>query len=925
MAHVTLTGITPPSSAERGPRLALSTACLSGSLEDKLNAAAAAGFSTIELLISDLLLSALTPRQVRAYAARLDMSIEVLQPLHVEAVPEQVFASTLRRAERAFEVVEDLGADLLLLCSTRTPDGVEDDRAAVEQLRELADRAARRGIRLAYEAVPWGRVPTHEAAWRLLELADHDHLGLCLDSFHALSVGNDLSTISQVPTEKIFHVQLADSPQLHPGDRHWSLHNRTLPGQGTLDVAGLVRQLAARGYSGPMALEVFNDVYQQEDPRYAATGAMRAMKTFAESVDAGREPATSRHLFNVSLPAAPSIEGFAFVELAVDDVSEPVLTRALTSLGFVHAAQHRSKPVQLWEQDDIRILLNRAPHRAIDPGTASICALAVETPDPMGFASRASSLFAPRLPRLRHPGESDLQSVAAPDGTAVFFCSSGEDPGWLDDFAPTGTPTPSSQLFTTLDHVSLTEAIDDFDQTALFYQGVLGLGSEGSAEVTAPFGLVRTWSASEPGGRLRISLSTSPLRRGDWAPAIASTQHLAFATDDAVACAKALRRVQAPILTMPDNYYDDLEARTDLSADHVQVLREHSILHDRDDRGEYLHFFTAIFGSRIFFEVVQRIDGYASLGATNSTALRMSAHRRARLSAVAGAPGPGGSETGAGDRQAYSLAHLTALSLSPPELIDAAAAAGYQYVGLRLTKVTMEEPHYPLAHDPALMRATKTHLAATGVQVLDVELARLTSSDNPRDYRRFLETGAELGARHVIAQLPDANFDRKVERFAELCELAQPFDLTVDLEFPSWTETGTLDEAARVLRAAAQPNAGMLVDLLHFARSGSSIETLASLPREWFHFVHVCDAPVEIPPTTEGLIHTARFERLAPGEGGIDMAAILAALPTGIPYALEIPKAMLTAQVGAKEHARLAIAAARRHLDAARQSHASPR
>jgi sugar phosphate isomerase/epimerase len=266
-------------------------------------------------------------------------------------------------------------------------------------------------------------------------------------------------------------------------------------------------------------------------------------------------------------------------------------------------------------------------------------------------------------------------------------------------------------------------------------------------------------------------------------------------------------------------------------------------------------------------------------------------------------------------RHDYSLAHLTVLSLSPPELVDAAAAAGYRYVGVRMTKVTMEEPHYPLTYDPALMRATKTHLAATGIEVLDIELARITSGDNPRDFMRFLEAGAELGARHVITQLPDADFSRKTDRFAELCQLARPLGLTIDIEFPSWTETPNLAEATRVIRAADQPNAGMLIDLLHFARSDSSMTELRELPPEWFHFAHVCDAPSEVPTTTGGLIHTARFERLFPGEGGIDTRGILAALPSGIPYALEIPRATLVAQVGAKEHARLAISAARRHLD----------
>jgi sugar phosphate isomerase/epimerase len=227
------------------------------------------------------------------------------------------------------------------------------------------------------------------------------------------------------------------------------------------------------------------------------------------------------------------------------------------------------------------------------------------------------------------------------------------------------------------------------------------------------------------------------------------------------------------------------------------------------------------------------------------------------------------------------------------------------------------EPHYPLATDPGLMRTTKVRLAASGIEVLDIELARIGPDEDPRDFQRFLEAGAELGARHVITQLPDPDRARKTDRFAQLCEMARPLGLTVDLEFPSWTETPDLNAAVRVLRGADRPNAGLLIDLLHFARSGSSVADLRQLPAEWFHFVHVCDAPPGVPPTNEELIHTARFERLFPGEGGIDIHGILGALPPGLPYALEIPKAQLVAQVGGKEHARLAIAAARAHLNGA--------
>jgi sugar phosphate isomerase/epimerase len=313
-------------------------------------------------------------------------------------------------------------------------------------------------------------------------------------------------------------------------------------------------------------------------------------------------------------------------------------------------------------------------------------------------------------------------------------------------------------------------------------------------------------------------------------------------------------------------------------------------------------------GSRIFFAVVQRIDGYSGYGDPSSVPVRMAAQRERRLLSLR-------SPADIPARHDYSLAHLTALSLSPPELVEAAAEGGYRYVGLRLTRVTPQEPHYPLATDPALMRATKARLTATGIEVLDVELARIGPDDDPRAFLRFLEAGAELGARHVITQLPDPDRARKTDRFAQLCEMARPLGLTVDLEFPSWTETPDLREAVRVLRAADQPNAGILVDLLHFARSGSSLADLRQAPAEWFHFAHVCDAPPGVPPTNEELIHTARFERLFPGEGGIDVHGILDALPAGLPYALEIPRAMLVAQVGGKEHARMSLAATRKYLD----------
>jgi len=263
----------------------------------------------------------------------------------------------------------------------------------------------------------------------------------------------------------------------------------------------------------------------------------------------------------------------------------------------------------------------------------------------------------------------------------------------------------------------------------------------------------------------------------------------------------------------------------------------------------------------------------------------------------------------------YSLAHLTALALPPPQLVEIAARTGYEYASVRITRVTESEPLYDLARDASLMRETRARLAGTGIKVHDVELFRMDAVTQAEQFARELEAAARLGAKRIIAQLPDPDRARAVDRFGKLCDMAEPYGIFVGLEFVHWTETGTLSAAASILKSAARPNAGILIDMLHMGRSNSSMEELRTLPREWFRFAHVCDAEKEVPPTMERILHTARDERLFPGEGSIDVRGILACLPPDIPYSLEIPRATLTRAVGSEEVARLALRVARNHLD----------
>jgi sugar phosphate isomerase/epimerase len=264
----------------------------------------------------------------------------------------------------------------------------------------------------------------------------------------------------------------------------------------------------------------------------------------------------------------------------------------------------------------------------------------------------------------------------------------------------------------------------------------------------------------------------------------------------------------------------------------------------------------------------------------------------------------------------FSLAHLTLIDCSPPELIEIAARAGYDFVGLRPMPVGYSgEPLYPLATDAGLLRRTRAALAATGLEVLDIELARIYTGVKPRDYLPALEAGAELGARHVVTSGWCGDWSFVVDCFAELCNLVRPLGLTVDFEFVTFNEFPTPQSVAEILRRAARDNGGLLVDTLHFDRSECDPEELARLPREWFHFAQICDAAANYSREDAELKRVAREGRLYFGEGGINVAAIAASMPA-IPYSIELPNDRRLRELGAEEHARRCLSTARLCLNA---------
>ncbi|MBU3739098.1 MAG: TIM barrel protein [Rhodoferax sp.] len=259
------------------------------------------------------------------------------------------------------------------------------------------------------------------------------------------------------------------------------------------------------------------------------------------------------------------------------------------------------------------------------------------------------------------------------------------------------------------------------------------------------------------------------------------------------------------------------------------------------------------------------------------------------MSAACPIPANPGPATRPGAGRALSLAYLTSHRCTPPQALRVAAATGYGFVGLRLWPNGPGAPQQALLHHPEVLRETRAVQRDTGVGVFDLEIIRLDAGFEPQRYAALYEAGAALGARAVLVAGDDPEPQRLARSYAQLCEALAPYGLTADLEFMPWTAVPDARSALRLVQAAGTPaNAGILVDALHVGRSHTTLDDIRAIPRRLLHYAQICDAEAGTHYSTEQLIHTARCERLLPGEGSIDLAGLFAALPADLPVSVEV-------------------------------------
>ena len=615
----------------------IATVSLSGGLAEKLEAIAAAGFTGVEIFESDLLSFNGTPKDVAAMVADLGLKIVTFQPFRdFEGMPEPQRTRTFARAERKFDLMGELGCDLLMICSNVAPDSLGGiDRAAAD-FRELGERAANRGIKVGFEALAWGRhINDYRDVWEVVRRADHPAIGVTLDSFHILARKTELKAIRSIPRDKIALVQLADAPWLEMDVISWSRHFRCLPGQGDFPLIEFMDAVFATGYAGLLSLEIFNDQFRAGSARSVAVDGQRSLVYLMDQMRGTSAVATE---LAPQIPPRAKCLGIEFIEFAADQRAAADLARLFSGLGFRKVGEHKSKAVTHWSQGAINLVLNSdndgfAHSHQLMHGP-SVCAMCLKVDDAAATLDRAEKLRDTPFRQAVGPGELEIPAVRGLGGSLLYFVDPKSELGrlWDIDFTAPLQPEPNGGAgLTAIDHVSQSMHYEEMLSWLLFYTSLLDVSKTPQLDVIDPGGITRSQVVQSADGALRIALNASQSQQtlssrflNDYFGS--GVQHIAFATDDIVATVKQLKANGVAMLSIPDNYYDDLEARTDLAAERLDMLRKHGILYDRDEAGEYLQAYTASFQDLFFFEIVER-RAYQGFGAVNAS-IRLAAQAR---------------------------------------------------------------------------------------------------------------------------------------------------------------------------------------------------------------------------------------------------------------------------------------------------------
>ena len=609
--------------------LSIATTSVPGDLRHKLESIAAAGFHGVELHEPDFTGFDGTAEDVAKLVADLGLEITLLQPFHdIEGLEGDERTQAFDRLEAKFTLMQALGTGLLLIGANSLEQAAGERDALVADLAEIAARAGAHGLRVAYLARPWARhIRSDTEALGLVEAVDSPHLGLALNSFFSLADGSKPARLRDVPGSRVFHVQLSDAPRLDFDIRRMKRHFGLLPGQGGLNLAGLVRVLAGNGYRGAWSLARVSDFAGQGGAETLARDGYRALVNLLDEV-ARTDPGLR---FDIpALPERVHASGFEFVEFAADPAGGKVLTDMLAALCFRMERRHVSKSVELWRQGAVNIVVNTAregfAHTAFVNHGPCVCDMGLRVQDAAKTVARATALGTPEFSQPVGTGELDIPAIRGVGGNIVHFIDEKSDLHrvWDIEFEPVAkTQSTQPAGLRRIDHIAQTMKHDEMQSWLLYYISTFDMEKGSLVDVPDPSGVVHSQVIESPEGEVRLNLNGAAGRR-TFAGAFltegfgAGVQHVALLTDDIFETSDQLAAARFPRLEIPANYYHDTQVTFGLDDDLVARLKAGNMLYAQRDGGEYFQIYSRPIFNGFFFEIVERRGGYQGYGARNA-------------------------------------------------------------------------------------------------------------------------------------------------------------------------------------------------------------------------------------------------------------------------------------------------------------------
>ena len=593
-------------------KTSIATVSINGTLREKINAIANAGFDGVEIFENDFLTNDLSPKEVKNIVKDNGLVITLFQPFRdFEGMPDKHRIRAFERAKRKFDIMEELETDLILICSNTSNISLGGLNRAADDFFELGEIAKDRSIKVGYEALAWGKyINDHRDAWEIVRRANHDNIGIILDSFHTLSRNIDLNSISSIPKEKIFIVQLADAP-LHDMDLlYWSRHFRNMPGQGDLPISKFMNALNSTGYSGYLSLEIFNDHFRSGPRNIIARDGKRSLTSLI-------------HKKNFEQRQETNIDEIEFVEFATEKNDLENLQTLFKSLGFTEIGKHKTKLISLFVFDQVKFIINYENHNLVKDGSKDgpyPYAYGVKIQDINALFEKAKLLD---IDFINKENENNLSMdvIKHIDGL-IYVIDKNNHEIWEKDFQFKASDQRNN-FNLKIDHIAKTLHSDEMPSALLSYSTLFNFKKSPIVDIIDPYGITKSQVIENDTKTFRMTMNGADNNKTVAGQFLknkkgSGIQHIALKTKNLVKLVEMLKTKGQNFLEISNNYYDDIEARFGLNYKFCKKLQELNILYDEDEYGSFLQIYTHVFNDTFFFEFVERIDDYQGYGANNA-------------------------------------------------------------------------------------------------------------------------------------------------------------------------------------------------------------------------------------------------------------------------------------------------------------------